>query len=199
MSGSAQLRGSGAIILARHGEPALSRHVRLTSADYRRWWADYEEGGLKGGQAPPSPLAALAARADVVLTSTRRRAIESAEALAPGRACSREPSLIEAPLPPPALPRFVRLSPRVWGFLARLWWWFFDHHLGEERRVTAEARAEQEAKRLISLAEGGREVLVVAHGFFNSMIGRALKRNGWRCVDDQGYRYWCARRFEPCR
>ena len=36
----------GAVILARHGEPALSRKIRLTAAGYRAWWADYEIGGL---------------------------------------------------------------------------------------------------------------------------------------------------------
>jgi len=30
------------------------------------------------------------------------------------------------------------------------------------------------------------------------MIGRELKKLGWRCVSDQGYRYWCAQRFERC-
>ena len=45
------------------------------------------------------------------------------------------------------------------------------------------------------LAENGQDVLVVAHGFFNTMIGEALKRRGWRCIEDQGFRYWSARIF----
>jgi hypothetical protein len=28
------------------------------------------------------------------------------------------------------------------------------------------------------------------------MIGGELKRRGWRCVRDEGYRYWSQRRFE---
>jgi hypothetical protein len=28
------------------------------------------------------------------------------------------------------------------------------------------------------------------------MIGRELKALGWRRVSTQGYRYWCAQRFE---
>ena len=39
-------------------------------------------------------------------------------------------------------------------------------------------------------------MLVIAHGFFNTMVGRALRRRGWRLVEDQGYRYWSSRRFE---
>ena len=37
----------GAIVLARHGEPALSRKCYLTSDQYRDWWARYEVGGLR--------------------------------------------------------------------------------------------------------------------------------------------------------
>ena len=37
---------------------------------------------------------------------------------------------------------------------------------------------------------------MVAHGFFNAMIGRSLAKLGWHCVDDGGFRYWAARRFE---
>ena len=48
----------GAIILARHGEPALSHKCLLTSDQYRDWWARYEVGGLLAGQTPPPELLA---------------------------------------------------------------------------------------------------------------------------------------------
>jgi hypothetical protein len=28
------------------------------------------------------------------------------------------------------------------------------------------------------------------------MVGRALRRRGWRCTEDGGFSYWSARRFE---
>jgi hypothetical protein len=28
------------------------------------------------------------------------------------------------------------------------------------------------------------------------MVGLALRRKGWRCVEDGGFRYWAARRYE---
>src|SRR5450759_151731 len=42
----------GAVILARHGQPALSRRCVLSADQYREWWADYETGGLLEGQTP---------------------------------------------------------------------------------------------------------------------------------------------------
>ena len=49
---------------------------------------------------------------------------------------------------------------------------------------------------LEELAASGEDVVVTAHGFFNFMIGRALKRRGWRLSLSQGYKYWSTRRFE---
>ena len=37
------------------------------------------------------------------------------------------------------------------------------------------------------------EVAVIGH---EGMVGMELTKRGWRCVDDQGFQYWCARRFE---
>lgn len=187
----------GDIILARHGEPALSRKVRLTADGYRDWWARYEIGGLRPGQTPPTDLQALAAHVAVRWVSPRLRAQETAAALGAEFVFQVEAFLVEAPLPPPDFPAFLRFSPSRWGVIARLWWWFLNHHdPGEETRAQAETRAADAAERLIAAAGQG-DVLVVAHGFFNFMIGRALKRRGWRRSVNQGYRYWRHVRWAP--
>jgi broad specificity phosphatase PhoE len=186
----------GAVILARHGKPALSRRRMLCADEYREWWADYETGGLAEGQAPPDGLKRIAERAGFIIASTRLRSVETAQALACGRAFAEDALFIEAPLPPPHWPKWLKLSPRVWGVVSRFWWWWFDHHDHQETRREAEGRADEAARQLAQLAAGGQDVLLVAHGFFNTMVGLALGRLGWRCVEDGGFRYWAARRFE---
>jgi broad specificity phosphatase PhoE len=186
----------GAIVLARHGEPALSRKVRLSAQQYREFWASYEVLGITPGQTPPAALCAFAQSSGTLVASTRLRSIESAQLLAPGRDFARHEVLIEAPLPPPRWPGWIRLSPRIWGFLARFWWWFFNHHEGQETRAEAERRAEEAAALIAAIAEDGRDVVVLAHGFFNFMIGRALRRRGWKLTLSEGYKYWSTRRFE---
>ena len=187
----------GAIVLTRHGEPAISRKVKLSASGYVDFWAEYEETGIWPDHAPPDGLVACAREAGQILCSTRLRSIETARAVAGNRAFESLPELIEAPLPPPAWPHWIRLSPRTWGVIARAWWWFFDHHdEGQESRDEAEARADAIAGRLVSLAEEGGDVLVLAHGFFNTMIGWSLKRRGWKLTEDQGFHYWKSRRFE---
>ncbi len=186
----------GAIVLARHGEPALSREVRLNAAGYREFWASYEVLGVLPGQTPPSSLVDFARICGTLISSTRLRSIESAQLLAGDREFVREGILIEAPLPPPNLPGWFKLSPSVWGFWARFSWWFFNHHEGQETRRQAEVRADQAAAMLIDLASGDENVVVLAHGFFNFMIGRSLRRLGWKMVRSEGYKYWSMRRFE---
>jgi broad specificity phosphatase PhoE len=186
----------GAIILARHGEPALSRRVRLDSPGYRDWWATYEGVGLLEGQVAPEHLKRAAKNARAVFSSIRPRSIETARAVCGDKPFVEDPLFVEAPLPPPHFPSYVKLSPRMWGGVARFWWWAFDHHEGQETHAEAVARARQAAQTLASMAEEGGDVLVLAHGFFNHMIGAELKRMGWRLARNEGYRYWCARRFE---
>lgn len=186
----------GTITLARHGEPALSRKCKLSSRQYRDWWGRYELGGLLAGQSPPSHVLDAAGRAGVILSSTRLRSIETASAIAPDRDVARDALFIEAPLPPPRFPDFIRLPPRTWGVISRLWWWFLGHHEGQETRREAEARASKAADLLTDHAACGETVLLVAHGFFNVMIGLELRRRGWRCVEDRGFKYWSTRRYE---
>lgn len=186
----------GAIILCRHGEPAISRKVLLTADGYREFWAKYEVLGILPGQTPPRALMDQIASAGALISSTRQRSVESAIALCAGREFVREAMFVEAPLPPPNLPKFIKLSPKIWGFLARTWWWFFNHHEGGETRRAAEDRAEQAAAMVVELAEQGQDVVILAHGFFNFMVGRSLRRRGWRLTANQGWKYWSSRRFE---
>jgi len=42
-----------AIVLARHGRPALDRSRTMSWRDYVAWWDAYEDGGLADDQEPP--------------------------------------------------------------------------------------------------------------------------------------------------
>lgn len=183
-------------MLARHGEPALSRKILLTSDGYRSWWAKYEEGGLLKGQVPPECLIETASNAGTIYSSTRQRSKETAAAVAGAAEVKADVLFIEAPLPPPNFPTWFKLSPRWWGVVARFWWWFFDHHEGQETKAEAQVRAAKAADALEQAACEGKDVLVLAHGFFNGMVGVELAKRGWRCVRDRGFKYWSARHFQ---
>jgi len=187
---------AGSITITRHGEPALSRKVMLTPAQYGEFWARYEVGGLTLGQVTPPHLVEESAASTVIYVSTRRRALESARILIGSRKIIEDVRLIEAPLPPPPFPGWLKMSPKLWGFFARFWWWWFNHHAGQETRKQATVRAREMATIFSDKADAGEHVLVVAHGFFNAMLGLELLRMGWTRVWGRGYKYWSTRRFE---
>ena len=187
----------GAITLARHGEPALSRRVKLDAEGYRLWWAEYERGGLLEGQAPPPILFQFAEEARFIFASTRKRSIETAKAVCGAKPFESLDLFVEAPLPPPPLPSVFKFTPESsqWGAIARFSWAIFNFHQGEESLTEARVRARWAAQLLIEKAQDG-DVFVLAHGYFNFMIANALKPHGYRKTLEQGFKYWGCRRYE---
>jgi broad specificity phosphatase PhoE len=182
------------IILARHGEPALSRKERLNWRGYKFWWGLYDEGGLKADQDAPQIIKKLAREADIVVSSTLRRAVETATIAKDGPPDILEPLLVEAPLPPPNL-GYLRFGPRTWGALARISWLMGFSGEGETHKQ-AKVRAHEAAVMLSDTARDGKVVFAAAHGWFNRMIRPALIRQGFKCVEDHGDLHWSYRRYE---
>ncbi len=189
---------SGRIITARHGRPSLSRDLRVTSREFGDWWLRYDESGLHPDDAPPEALLRLAKGAKTVLSSTLPRAIETAHQLTLGaRRVSADPIYVEAPLPPPPAPSWIKLRPGQWGVVSRIFWLFGYAPTGVESHAEARRRVEEIVGRLEEQAKDG-DVLLCAHGFLNWMIDRRLPREGWRRVGRAGGdHYWSWRIYEP--
>jgi len=180
------------IILVRHGKPALSRKIRLSSREYRDWWSRYDEGGIVPNQKVPKKVRKWAEKADVFYSSPLRRAIESLRL-----AAGREPDviladLVEAPLPSPPIP--LKLRPKSWGTWSRVVW-FIGWSDGMESHGTARARANAAAKTLGEAAAGGKIVYVSGHGWFNRMVKGSLMKQGWKCASQNGDLHWNHRKM----
>ncbi|MEM7663054.1 MAG: histidine phosphatase family protein [Pseudomonadota bacterium] len=185
----------GPIIIARHGRPALDRTKgpRLNWKAYVDWWAAYEVGGLAEGQEAPEGLRAVVADADIFLTSARQRAQETMALAAPGQTAQPDAIFNEAPLPPPRFKR-ARYLPKTWNVIARIAW-LFGHSLDGESVSASRARAREAAVQLHEAAMDGK-VFLAAHGWFNRMIRKELRRLGWRCSYNGGDKYWAWRRYD---
>ncbi|MEQ9316540.1 MAG: histidine phosphatase family protein [Henriciella sp.] len=184
----------GPIIVSRHGKPALDRRAgpRLDWKQYRDWWNRYEAGSLAEDQKAPENLKQAVADADIVLSSTAPRAIETA-VKASGRTPDTDPVFCEAPLPPPRL-KNRKYLPKTWNVLARTAW-LYGHSLDGESNRQARDRAKLAAQKLHEAAEGGK-VYLAAHGWFNRMLRPAMAKLGWVCVRDGGDKYWSYRVYE---
>ncbi|MEM5517767.1 histidine phosphatase family protein [Henriciella sp. AS95] len=184
----------GPIIVSRHGRPALDRKAgpRLDWQQYRDWWNRYEIGSLAPDQPIPDNLKEAVADADIVLSSTAPRAIETA-VLASGRQPESHEVFCEAPLPPPRF-KNRKYLPKTWNVLARTAW-LYGHSLDGESNRDARERAGRAAQHLHEAAEGGK-VYLAAHGWFNRMLRPAMAKLGWVCVRDGGDKYWSYRVYE---
>lgn len=192
---------TGRIITARHGRPNLARNLRITAADYGDWWARYDASGLAPDERPPQGLIDIAAGAETILSSTLPRAIETARQAvgAQARLIPADPIFVEAPLPPPPVPDFIRLKPGQWGVVSRTLWFLGYAPKGVESHWQAWRRVAKISKRLAAHAEDG-DVLLCAHGYLNWMIDQRLRRDGWARVErDGGNHYWSWRVYAPPR
>ena len=186
--------GKDVIIIVRHGKPALSKKAQMDWRGYRKWWQDYDAGGLAETQKIPKKVKKLSEAADVIISSPLRRAVESAERVTGAAPDKIWPELVEAALPSPKLGP-LKLRPKTWGTYSRIVW-YFGWSDGMESHSAARARAEVVCDKLDTEAAGGKLVFITAHGWINRMIKGSLKKRGWKCVSQNGDLHWSFRRFE---
>jgi len=176
------------IVLVRHGQP----HIALSLSTGHRGFHDdigaYEAAGLDPSSLPPSELTELRRELTTIYASDRPRAHQSARALGQGVEPLQDPLFAEAPLASPPFP-LLKLSVPWWAVISRILW-----HLGFapgiETARQAGQRAEKAADTLIDRARDTGIVALVAHGYFNFMIGRVLARRGFARRGSHRARYW---------
>ena len=182
------------IIIARHGKPALSRKIKLNWREYRDWWKKYDAGGLASEQKIPKRLKVWTDKADIVISSSLLRAVESAELAAGRKPDFTYDNLIEAALPSPHLGP-LRIRPKSWGTWSRIVW-YIGWSDGMETHGEARARANDMCDVLAGHAKDGKIIYVSAHGWFNRMLKGSLMKRGWKCMSQNGDLHWSHRRFE---
>lgn len=166
------------VVLIRHGKPDVGRSKWLSHKKFQDFIEDYEKAGLDPGNRPPKWLMDLVKQARRVFASDRPRARESARAVAPHADVKFSPIFMEAQLKSPRLP-LVRMKPAAWAIVARMAW-HAGHHGGIEDFGDAKDRADKAVEMLTDVAREDGIAVLVAHGYFNAMVGRTLRKNGWR-------------------
>jgi broad specificity phosphatase PhoE len=182
------------IILVRHGRPALPLRPRTGHREFHHYIDAYEQAGLDPESLPPQELADLVKGLDHVFTSDRPRAHESAKALAPHAELQADPLFAEAPLASPRIP-LLKMRVAKWAVMARLLW-HAGYHPEIENYRKAKHRAGEAADILMDRVRDGGTAVLVAHGYFNAMIGRQLRRRGFTRTGAHRVRYWNAVTYE---
>ena len=182
------------IVLVRHGRPAISTDHRTSHFGFRDYIDAYEAAGLDPSSAPPEELQDLARGLTAIFTSQRPRSQESAKAIAPHAQLIADSLFEEAPLASPKIP-LIKLGVPAWAVMSRILW-----HAGYHPEIENYRRAKQRAKAaadilMFKAQEDGTSALV-AHGYFNAMIGRELSRRGFKKTGGHRVRFWNAVVYE---
>ncbi|MEI9932763.1 MAG: histidine phosphatase family protein [Rhizomicrobium sp.] len=176
------------IILIRHGRPAIDVAPRTSHGEFRAYIDDYEAAGLDPTSAPPEELQDLVKELDAVFTSGKPRAHESAKALAPNAELIADPLFVEAPLASPRIP-LLRMKVPKWAVVARILW-HAGYHPEIENYRRAKSRAGAAADILMRRARADGQAALVAHGYFNLIIGRELRHRGFKKTGTHRAHYW---------
>jgi hypothetical protein len=94
----------------------------------------------------------------------------------------------EAPLASPPIP-LLKMRVAKWAVMARILW-HAGYHPGLENYRRAKSRASQAADILMRSARVDGAAALVAHGYFNYIIGRELRRRGFRKSGAHRAQFW---------
>lgn len=182
------------IILVRHGKPAISTRHRTGHRGFRAYIDAYEAAGLDPTSAPPQEVQDLVRGLSAIYTSGKPRSRDSARALAPEAEQIANPLFVEAPLASPRIP-LLRFGVPTWAVMARILW-HAGYHPEIENYRRAKLRAQKAADILTESAKEDGTAALVAHGYFNAIIGRELRRRGFKRLGAHRVRYWNAVIYE---
>lgn len=182
------------IILIRHGQPAIPINPRTGHRGFHAYIAEYEGAGLDPASLPPAELRDLVGEIRAVFTSDKPRAHDSARLLAPDGEIIADPLFMEAPLASPRIP-LLRMRVPKWAVVARVLW-YVSFHPEIESPAKSHARARAAAKVLMARAHKEGSVVLVAHGYFNFLIGRVLSAHGFAQTGAHRAKFWNAVVYE---
>ena len=180
------------IILIRHAKVDIDNSRKIDSHLLQKWVEEYDAAPLHAESLPPKETVALVQNADVVLTSTLRRAIDSAKVLDVD-VHEQNRLFNEAAIPEVNIP-FLKLKPKSWLVILRILLLF---GLGKKEisLKASKVQAKEAAERLLALSTEYNCVVLVGHGGMNWLIRQALMKEGWQLEGKGAHGNWGVSRF----
>lgn len=178
------------IILMRHGKSEHADRFPISCTDFAKWVDDYDKAGIIQETAVPESTKLQAQEANLIVTSTLCRSIQSAKRLEGKAPILSDVLFREAEMPVTSFSFFdIKLPPSFWAICHRCGW--LAGYKGKRESIQeARERAAQASNRLIQLAAEHERVLLAGHGVFNQFIARELLRAGWRGERKTGRHQW---------
>ncbi|WP_112179654.1 MULTISPECIES: phosphoglycerate mutase family protein [Paraliobacillus] len=178
------------ISIIRHGKSQHTERHKLTCFEFKDWMRKYDSNGVFEKESYPSITLEKVNMANIVITSDLKRSIDSAALLTKTNENISYSLFRETELPacPPLLSK-IKLNPTIWAILLRVLW-FSGYSKECESLKDANVRAEKATQKLIEYATKHDSVVLIGHGFFNRLIAKELKDQGWEGKRRTGLTHW---------
>ena len=175
------------IILIRHAKVDIDNSKKVDAKALQKWIELYDHAPILKESLPTKETITLAQDADVVLTSTLRRAIDSAKVL--GVEVSEENSLFNEALIPNMSVPYLKFRPKTWLVILRLLL-FVGLGKKDTSLKASKTQAKNAAIHLETLTNEHETVVLVGHGGMNWLIGKVLIQSGWIQEGKSGHGNW---------
>ena len=184
------MTGTPRVLLIRHGRSTHIQSGWISREQFLRWREAYESAGIRSDDQPPQALRDRVANAHMI-ASDARRAVESAQALAPGCEIVASPLFRELDLHPPHLGT-LRLPMIGWGLMYGLRS-LVRSMLRRPHLSPGESERVETAADLIEEVAGSNDaVAIITHASFRAELARRLVARGWQNEVHGRLRHWSA-------
>ena len=175
------------IYLIRHGKVDIDNSKRIYVHEIKQWVDAYDTAPLDPNSIPTHNLHTLITHVDLVISSQKRRSIDSIKLL--GRVTyESHSSFDEAKIPDSSIP-FVKLKPKSWLSLLRI---LQMMGLGRTNStlIASKKEAEKAVDFLITCLARHNTIAVVGHGGMNWLISKRLQKLGWNIEGKPMHHNW---------
>ncbi|RUM94867.1 MAG: histidine phosphatase family protein [Thiothrix sp.] len=176
------------ITLLRHGKPVIPIIKKISASEFLNWVKKYDASGLCATSKPPKQAINCAKNSEAIVCSELPRSIESAEALN-SKAIILSSSLFNEAGMPSANWHTLKVSPKIWAPIFRLFW-LFGYSNNSESFQEAKSRAKEAVIKLTEIAHEQESVVFVGHAIFNRILANELRHSGWSGPKNPGTKHW---------
>ena len=175
------------ITLIRHGKVDIDNSRRIGASSLPEWVNAYDTAPIHPDSIPLQKTADDVQEADFVMTSSLRRAIDSANIL--GVKIDEQNALFnEAAVPHANIP-FLKLKPKSWLVILRLMS-LAGFGKKDASLKASKAQAKEAAERLRELSLEYDHIVLVGHGGMNWLIRQVLVKEGWILESKESHENW---------
>ena len=177
------------ITLIRHAKVDIDNSHKINASSLSSWIEEYDSAPIHTESLPSCETIKHVQCSDVVLTSTLKRAIDSANVLG-GEVVEQNKLFNEAAIPEVSIP-YLKLKPKSWLVVLRLML-FLGLGKKDTSLKASKVQAKEAVKILLEYVTKHNHVVLVGHGGMNWLLGKELVKEGWVLEGKVSHENWGA-------